>query len=86
MTLAPTLQLILYCVAIAGFSLVGGLLPLGCAGPFAEASPPGAEGLDGLPFAVMSEDELPAPTMLDSAPESETDLHLEAASEEAETS
>lgn len=27
MTLAPTLQLILYCVAIAGFSLVGGLLP-----------------------------------------------------------
>jgi zinc and cadmium transporter len=27
MTLAPTLQLVLYCIAIAGVSLVGGLLP-----------------------------------------------------------
>ena len=27
MTLAPALQLILYCIAIAGVSLVGGLLP-----------------------------------------------------------
>ena len=27
MTLSPTLLLVLYCTAIAGFSLVGGLLP-----------------------------------------------------------